>query len=171
MHIACSDLQRAVRSAILAKHRVQLEEASVEKLTHVVSSMLNEQESSLKLFNLCGIDAVQGKRINCCVYQRDVVNALQPVVVKLTVMIVNFLKKLPEKIYYELLESGITLTGGGACIAGMDKLIASKTNIKVMVAIDPLHAVINGARQSLDYWIGKKGGWENFTSPRSTALR
>jgi rod shape-determining protein MreB len=171
VHIACSDLQRSVRSTLLARHRVQLEDASVEKLTHVISSMQSEQESNLELFNMCGIDVVQGKRINCCVNKRDVINAIEPVLMKFTVMIVNFLKKLPDKIYYEILESGITLTGGGACIAGMDNLIASRTNIKVIVAIDPMHAVINGARQSLNYWIGKKEDWENFTSPKLTALR
>ena len=163
LHIACCDLQRSVRSAILARHRVQLEVTTIEKLTHVLSLMLNEQEPNGAIFDICGIDAVQGKRVNCCVNKRDVINALEPVVMKLTVMIVNFLKKLPDKIYYEILESGIVLTGGGACIAGMDTLIASKANIKVTVAIDPLHAVINGARQSLNYWIGKKGGWEVTT--------
>ena len=159
--LACSDLQQSVRSTVLARHRVQLEAAAIEKMTHVIASILNEQQANGEIFDMCGIDAVQGKRVNCCVSKRDVINALAPVVMKLTVMIVNFLKKLPDKIYYEILGSGIVLTGGGACIAGMDKLIASKTNIKVAVAVDPLHAVINGARQSLNYWIGKKGGWES----------
>ena len=166
VHIACSDLHRSVRSTILARHRVQLESASVEKLTHVISFMLEEQESNVEIFDISGIDAVQGKRVSCCVNKRDVISAIEPILMKFTVMIVNFLKKLPDKIYYEILESGITLTGGGACIAGMDTLIASRTNIKVIVALDPLHAVINGARQSLNYWIGKKGGWENFTWPK-----
>ncbi len=171
VRLACSDLHRSVRSTILARHRVQLEEASVEKLTHVISLMLNEQESNVGIFDICGIDAVQGKRVNCCINKRDVISAIEPVLMKLTVLIVNFIKKLPDKIYYEILESGIILTGGGACIAGMDNLIASRTNINVTVAIDPLHAVINGARQSLNYLIGKKDGWKNFTWPKLTALR
>ena len=171
VRIACSDLHRSVRSTILARHRVQLEEASVEKLTHVISLMVNAQESNGGILDICGVDAVQGKRVNTCINKREVINAIEPVLMKITVMIVNFLKKLPDKIYYEILESGITLTGGGACIAGMDNLIASRTNIKVIVAIDPLHAVINGARQSLNYWIGQKDGWENFTWPKLTALR
>ncbi|MBB1094545.1 rod shape-determining protein, partial [Rhodopseudomonas palustris] len=138
VHIACSDLHRSVRSTILARHRVQLESASVEKLTHVIPSMLDEQESNVEIFDISGIDAVQGKRVSCCVNKRDVISAIEPILMKFSVMIVNFLKKLPDKIYYEILESGITLTGGGACIAGMDSLIASRANIKVIVAIDPL---------------------------------
>jgi rod shape-determining protein MreB len=166
IHIACSDLHRSVRSTILAKHRMQLADVSVEKLTHVISSMRNEQESNSGIFDICGIDVVKGKKINCCVNKRDVINAIEPVLMRLTVLIDHFLKKLPDKIYYEILDSGIILTGGGACIAGMDNLITSKTNVKVIVAIDPLHAVINGARQSLNYWIGKKSGWENFTTSK-----
>ena len=171
VHLACSDLHRSVRSTILARHRVQLENASIEKLTHVISSMQNEQESNVGIFDVSGIDAVQGKRVHCCLNRKDVINALEPVLMKITVMIVNFLKKLPDKIYSEILESGITLTGGGACIAGMDSLIARRTNIKVRVALDPLHAVINGARLSLNYWIGKEDGWGNFTWPKLTAFR
>lgn len=170
VQIACSDLHKSVRSTILARHRMELEDALVEELTHVISSMQNEQESNGGIFDICGIDTAQGKKVSCCVNKKDVINAMEPVLTKLTFRIVSFLNKLPTKIYCEILESGITLTGGGACIPGMSNLIASRANITVIVAIDPLHAVINGARQSLDYLIGKKGGWENFTWPKLTAL-
>lgn len=171
VHIACSDIQRLVRSAILSRHRVQLEDTSLEKLTHVTSSIFNKQESYVGIFDIHGIDAVNGKRVNCCVNIKDVINAIEPILIKFIFIVVEFLKKIPKNVYCELLESGITLTGGGACIAGMDNLIASKTNIKVTVAVDPLHAVINGARQSLNYWIGKEHRWEKFTSSKLTALQ
>lgn len=93
----------------------------------------------------------------------DVINVIEPVIMKIIAMLSNSLKNLPDEIYCEILETGITLTGGGACIEGMDNLIASKTNMKVKIVIDLLHAVINGASQSLNYWIGKKDEEENFT--------
>jgi rod shape-determining protein MreB len=48
-----------------------------------------------------------------------------------------------------VIEGGILLTGGGACLPGTRELIAEETLVEVKVSADPLHAVINGASQML----------------------
>ena len=58
-------------------------------------------------------------------------------------------KDLPPEIGCEIIESGIHLTGGGACLPGMADLIAAETRVDVHPAKNPLRAVINGARQML----------------------
>ena len=80
-------------------------------------------------------------------------------------MIEISLKNLPENIYSEIVESGICLTGGGACIKGIDQLIAYRTNMCVRISPDPIHAVIHGAIQILDYWKDKKCWWEQVVWP------
>ena len=75
------------------------------------------------------------------------------------------LKKLPGNISCEVLECGICLTGGGICITGMDSLIAASTSFEVRVAPDPIHSVINGAIQTLQYWKGKENWGENIAWP------
>ncbi|MBQ6601376.1 MAG: rod shape-determining protein, partial [Clostridia bacterium] len=42
------------------------------------------------------------------------------------------------------MEQGITLTGGGALLRGIDKLIASQTGMPVHVADNPLDCVVDG---------------------------
>ena len=44
----------------------------------------------------------------------------------------------------DLLDSGIMLAGGGAKLAGLDKLLTEETGLPVFVAEDPLSAVVNG---------------------------
>jgi len=163
---ACSDLQKAVRSAIMAKHKIQLYAQESERLTHEILSISNQQGDQGKLINVLGMDIVKRCEVNFLLDNQDVIHAMAPVLDKIIRMIEISLKKLPEEIYCEILESGICLTGGGACINGLDRLIAMRTNIDVRVASDPIHAVINGAIQTLDYWKGEKNWWKNIAWPK-----
>ena len=48
------------------------------------------------------------------------------------------------------MDTGITLTGGGALLRGIDSLISSCTNIPVHVAESPLDCVASGAGRCLE---------------------
>ena len=48
-------------------------------------------------------------------------------------------------------DRGITLTGGGALLRGLDQLIQSETGIDVHLAEDPLDCVAKGAGAVLDH--------------------
>ncbi len=141
IRLACNDLQRAVRSTVMSKYRFQI-------------------------FDFSGIDIVKRKEVRRCITKKDIGQSIEPVLQKIMAMIERSLKRLPEKLYCELLESEIILTGLGACLEGMDRLIAYRTNMQVRVSSDPLHSVINGAIQTLNFWNGKKRWWENMTWPR-----
>jgi rod shape-determining protein MreB len=114
---------------------------------------------------IAGIDVVKRAETRISVDSSILSAAVLPVFYKITDMIQASLIKLPEKVYCDILDSGICLTGGGACIEGMDRLIAAKTQMSVRIAPDPLHAVINGATQTLNYWNGKKCWWNNIVWP------
>ncbi|OKY76024.1 MAG: hypothetical protein BM485_05130 [Desulfobulbaceae bacterium DB1] len=166
VRIACSDLQRAVRSAVMTKYKVQIYDTDTEKLTNLISSLSRNQECGSETFNVSGIDIVKRCKIDRCIHKTDVIKAMEPVIDKIIVKIEFSLKKLPQKTYSEIEDSGICLTGGGACIEGMDKLIAARTGIRVQIAPDPIHAVINGAIQTLTNWNGNKYWWENIVWPK-----
>jgi rod shape-determining protein MreB and related proteins len=156
IRIACSDFQRVVRSAVMSKYRVQLYDADIEKLTHSIASLSNQKVLKSETFDISGLDIVRRSKIHCSIDKTDIINAIAPVVNKIMMMIELSLKKLPDKTYCEILESGMYLTGGGACIEGMAGLIALRTNMEVKVPSDPIHAVINGAIKTLDNWKGTK---------------
>lgn len=50
----------------------------------------------------------------------------------------------PPELSADISETGIILTGGGALLRGMDKLIAKKTSVKTVVADDPVNCVARG---------------------------
>ncbi len=59
------------------------------------------------------------------------------------------LEKTPPEMSADIAERGIYLTGGGALLTGIDKLIYKKTGIKTTVANDPLNCVANGIGKSM----------------------
>ncbi len=54
------------------------------------------------------------------------------------------LDRTPPELAADIIERGITLTGGGALLRGLDKLIASETGMPVNVAKNPIDCVVNG---------------------------
>ncbi len=162
---ACSDLHKAIRSTITAKYKLKLYDHEVQRLTEEGIRILSDSRHQHLHREVAGIDIVKRRGTTLTIDSQDVTKALLPITNRICEMINTRLGKLPEKLFCQIVESGICLTGGGACIQAMDALIAVKTQMPVFIAPDPLHAVINGAMQTLNYWTGKKCWWENMTWP------
>ena len=64
-------------------------------------------------------------------------------VVKLT------LEKTPPELASDIMEKGIMLSGGGALIQNLDKLISVETGMPVYVAEEPLDCVVKGTEKTL----------------------
>ena len=60
------------------------------------------------------------------------------------------LEKTPPELSSDVMERGIILTGGGALIKNLDKLISQKTGIPVYVTDAPLNAVVRGTGKALE---------------------
>lgn len=162
---ACSDLQKAVRTAIISRHKVCLSSAETERLTHELAAENQNNTLADRDIPVNGMDIIRRREVSITVNSREIRKAMDPVLAKILKMIEAGLRKLPKNISCEIVESGICLTGGGSCIRGMDSLIAASTRLDVRVARDPMHSVINGAIQTLQHWKGKESWWENIAWP------
>lgn len=163
---ACSDLQKAVRTAIISRHKVCPLPAETERLTHELAALPQGNGWADRDISVRGMDIIRRQEVSIVVNSREILDAMAPVLAKILTMVETGLRKIPENISCEVVEAGICLTGGGSCITGMDRLIAARTSLEVRVAPDPLHSVINGAIETLRYWQGKENWWENIAWPR-----
>ena len=59
------------------------------------------------------------------------------------------LEKTPPELASDIMVKGIVLTGGGALIRNIDKLISEKTEMPVVIAENPLNCVVKGAGKTL----------------------
>ena len=64
--------------------------------------------------------------------------------------ILSTLEKTPPELAADIIDRGITLTGGGALLRGLDKLVEEETGMPVHVADRPLDCVVDGTGIKLD---------------------
>lgn len=60
------------------------------------------------------------------------------------------LEQTPPELAGDIVEKGIVLTGGGALLKNIDKLLYEETGLPITVAEDPLSAVVMGSGKALD---------------------
>ncbi|MFZ5775386.1 MAG: rod shape-determining protein [Thermodesulfobacteriota bacterium] len=165
---ACHDLRQAIRNAVLSRYRISLYPADLEQLTHVAGSGLDSSAAAAaasREIPLRGMDIVRRCEVELTVRQDEILAAMEPVLEKMLGMIERSIRKMPEWYAAEVCDTGICLTGGGSCIKGIDRLIAARTNLTVRIAPDPVHAVINGAIQTVRYWKERQDWWEQIAWP------
>jgi len=75
-----------------------------------------------------------------------VASAIQPIFTEIANTIDSFLQDLPHDVGCEVIDSGISLTGGGALIPGVKNYLEQRTGITATVASNPRAAVVEGAR-------------------------
>ena len=60
------------------------------------------------------------------------------------------LEKTPPELSSDIMEKGLVLTGGGALIRNLDKLLSLETGMPVYVAENPLECVVKGTEKTLE---------------------
>jgi len=60
------------------------------------------------------------------------------------------LERTPPELSADLVDMGLVLTGGGALLKNIDKLISKETGLPVIIAEDPLSCVALGTGKALD---------------------
>ena len=63
----------------------------------------------------------------------------------------NVLEQTPPELSADIMNKGIVLTGGGALLHGLDRLLADELHVPVFVADNPLHCVVIGTAIMLDH--------------------
>ena len=80
----------------------------------------------------------------------EVMDALQDALAIIIQGVKGALEQSPPELASDIAESGIVLTGGGALLRGLDRLLSNETGLPVVVADDPLTCVARGGGKALE---------------------
>ena len=145
----------AILSYVKRKYNLLIGERSAENLKISAGSAFPYQGE--KPVAIKGRNLVDGLPKNVVISGAEVREALAEPLADIVEAVKQTLGETPPELSADILDHGIMLTGGGAQLRGLDKLLSQETGMPVNVAEHPLDCVAEGTGRMLDisensYW-------------------
>ena len=106
--------------------------------------------AEVKEMQITGRNLSQGTPQSFTVTSTEVLEALTDPLNGLVTAIKIALENTPPELSSDIAERGIMLTGGGALLSDLDRLISEETGLPVLLAQDPLSCVVRGCGMALE---------------------
>lgn len=146
--VAGDSFDDAIVQYIKRKYNLLIGERTAEEIKISIGSAAPyEGEGAM---DIKGRNLVDGLPKNVEITSEDIRDALADPVNQIVETIRLTLEKTPPELASDIMDSGITLTGGGALLRGIDKLIADATGMPVHIAENPLDCVVTGTAICLE---------------------
>ena len=124
-------------------------EKTAEHIKVEIGSAYNCGEE--KVTNIKGRNLVTGLPDEITINSEEIREALKETVNLIVEAVKVVLEKTPPELASDIVEKGILMTGGGALLSGLDKLIESETGVTVNIAENSVEAVAEGTGSVLGY--------------------
>jgi rod shape-determining protein MreB len=130
-------------------------EATAERIKHAIGSAYPGNE--VIELEVKGRNLSQGIPRSFTLNSNEILEALQEPLAGIVGAVKTALEQTPPELGADVAERGIVLTGGGALLRDIDKLIMEETGLPVVVADDPLTCVARGGGRALELF-DERGG-------------
>ncbi|MGL5378646.1 rod shape-determining protein [Clostridium sp.] len=147
--VAGDTFDEAIIRYIRNQYKIMIGEKTAEDLKIEVGSAFagaRETSSTMKGRNL-----VTGLPDQISVTSDEISEALKESVSLIVDSVKTILEKTPPELAADIIEKGILMTGGGALLFGLDKLIEKETGVSVTIAHNSVEAVAEGTGYVLSY--------------------
>ena len=155
IRVAGDEMDEAVMDYIKREHKLLIGPYEAENIKIKIGSAAPMKEPAT--FTARGKDLVSGVPRAEVVSDEEIREALSTPVKAIVDVVERALGRTSSELASDIYESGVMITGGGALLKGLDKVIADETGLKVHRPDDPLRSVAVGSGKVLDnYKILKK---------------
>lgn len=135
-------MNQAVISYIKNKHNLLIGSRTAEQIKIEIGSAFEPDED--KQITVRGRDVVDGLPKQTTVTAPEIQSALQDGLMSIIAAAKEVLETTPPELSADIIDRGIMLTGGGALLKNIDKLISYHLQVPVLTADHPLEAVALG---------------------------
>ena len=148
IRVGGDELDNFIANYIKKEYSLMIGERTAEQVKIEIGAAIDDQV--LGSMEIRGRDLVSGLPKTIEITSAEIYGALREPVSNIIDAIKATLEKTPPELASDVMEYGIVLTGGGALLYGLDKLITDETGISVIVAEYPLDCVALGTGKSLE---------------------
>jgi rod shape-determining protein MreB len=129
-------------------HGIIIGEATAEQIKEEVGSAF--ESKIVKKIEFRGRDVAKGLPVSFEITNTEILEALSEPLGMIVNCLRTALEQTPPELSSDIAQNGLVITGGGALLEGVDKLINNQTNLPVSIADDPLTCVARGGGIALD---------------------
>ena len=149
IRVGGNKLDEAIIRHVRNTYNLQIGEPTAEEVKIKIGSAFPlEQELRLEIR---GRDMVAGLPKTVEISSEEIRDALSDPVREIAEKLCTVLEETPPELSSDIIERGITLTGGGALLKGLDRLLQSVTDIPVHVADNAMNCVAIGTGRALEH--------------------
>ncbi|NWQ40193.1 rod shape-determining protein [Bacillus sp. EB106-08-02-XG196] len=149
IRVAGDEMDEAIVTFIRKNYNLMIGERTAEAIKMEVGSA--GDPDGIENMEIRGRDLLTGLPKTIEITAKEIGVALKDTVYAIVEAVKNTLEKTPPELAADIMDRGIVLTGGGALLRNLDKVISEETNMPVLIAENPLDCVAIGTGKALDH--------------------
>ncbi|MGH8226142.1 MAG: rod shape-determining protein [Gammaproteobacteria bacterium] len=138
----------AIINYIRRNYSILIGEATAERIKIAIGSAFPGRE--VLEMEVKGRNLAEGVPRSFTLNSNEILEALQEPLSSIVGAVKQALEQTPPELSGDVAEQGMVLSGGGALLRDLDRLIAEETGIPVIIAEDPLTCVARGGGRALE---------------------
>ena len=147
LRIAGDAMDQALQSYMRKEYNLMIGDSTAEKIKKEIGTAV---ASSNNTYPVKGRDLRSGTPKEVNITEEDSSEALDGILKEIIGGIKDALENTPPELSADLVDMGLTLTGGGSLLKNIDKRFSRETGLPVHIADDPLSCVALGTGKALD---------------------
>ncbi len=148
IRIGGDELDQSIVAFLRKNYNLLIGEPTAEAIKMQIGSAIetdSEREMEVK-----GRDLVSGIPKMVIIHSQEIRDCIQEPLRSIVEAVRSALEITPPELASDIVDYGIVMTGGGALIRGLDRLIALETNLPIHVDEEPMTCVVRGSGRILD---------------------
>lgn len=150
VRVAGDAMDQAIIAYIRKAYNLTIGERTSESIKMEIGSAKSMPNEEQKM-EIRGRDLVTGLPKTIEISSVEIADSLRESITAIVDGVKKTLEQTPPELSADVMERGIVLTGGGALLRNLDKVISDETNMPVFIAENPLDCVAIGTGMSLDH--------------------
>ncbi len=149
LRVAGDEIDSYIIGYIKKEYSLAIGERTAEEIKiNIGCAFPKPEEESM---DIRGRDLVTGLPKTITITSNEILTAISEPITAIIDCIKQTLEATPPELAADIMEFGITLTGGGALLSGLDQLITNETGMPVHIANEPLNCVVLGTGTVLEH--------------------
>ncbi len=149
IRVAGDKMDTSITQHIKRKYNLLIGERTAEIIKTTIGNAYPDDDM-VETIEVKGRDLVSGVPKILEIDSEEVCMAISEQIADIVETVKIVLEQTPPELAADIVDTGIVLTGGGALLKNLDKLLREKTGLPIIIADDPLSTVALGCGKSLD---------------------